>query len=231
MERRQLGCGGRAVRRCHEVTLPALARRAPNYPLNLPGLKGEQLAKQGEEYLRRTRIQRKTDRPLFIDKLPNNWMHIPYIMLILPGAKFIDARRHPLGCSFSNFKQHFAKGQAFSYDLTDMGRYYADYVRLMAHLDRVQPGAVHRVSYENMVDDTEAEVRRLLEYVGVDFEPACLAFHQTTRAVRTPSSEQVRQPIFRDGTEAWKSFAAHLAPLEAALGPVLAAYPEVPDAW
>ncbi len=211
--------------------IPALARHEDDYPLSLPRLTAEQLHRRGEEYLKRTRIQRKSQRPLFIDKLPNNWVHAVFIRLILPNAKLVDARRHPLGCCFSNFKQHFAKGQAFSYDLADMGRYYADYVRLMAHLDRVQPGAVHRVSYENMVDDTEAEVRRLLEYVGVDFEPACLAFHQTTRAVRTPSSEQVRQPIFRDGTEAWKNFAAHLGPLEAALGPVLAAYPEVPDAW
>ena len=157
--------------------------------------------------------------------------HIGLIQLALPNAKVIDARRHPLGCCFSNFKQHFAKGQAFSYDLADMGRYYADYVRLMAHLDRVQPGKVHRVSYERMVDDTEAEVRALLDFVGVPFEPACLAFHETERAVRTASSEQVRQPIYRDGTEAWKPFAAHLAPLEQALGPVLAAYPGVPDAW
>ncbi len=209
--------------------IPALARRAPNYPLNLPGLKGEQLAKQGEEYLRRTRIQRKTDRPLFIDKLPNNWMHIPYIMLILPGAKFIDARRHPLGCSFSNFKQHFAKGQAFSYSLEDMGRYYRDYVRLMAHLDRVRPGRIHRVIYENMVDDTEAEVRRLLDYCGVGFEDSCLAFYKTERAVRTPSSEQVRQPIYRDGTEAWKPYSEYLDPLRKALGDVLDCYPQVPE--
>ena len=211
--------------------IPALARREEDYPLSLPHLTAEQLLRRGEEYLKRTRIQRKTQRALFIDKLPNNWVHAVFIRLILPNAKLVDARRHPLGCCFSNFKQHFAKGQAFSYDLADMGRYYADYVRLMAHLDRVQPGKVHRVSYERMVDDTEAEVRALLDFVGVPFEPACLAFHETERAVRTASSEQVRQPIYRDGTEAWKPFAAHLAPLEQALGPVLAAYPGVPDAW
>lgn len=208
--------------------IPALARRAADYPRNLPRLSAEQLARQGEEFLRRTRIQRKTERPLFIDKLPNNWMHVAYIRLILPRARIIDARRHPLGCCFSNFKQHFARGQAFSYSLTDMGRYYRDYVRLMAHIDRVQPGAVHRVSYEAMVDDTEAEVRRLLAYCGVEFEPACLAFHQTERAVRTPSSEQVRQPIYRDGTEAWKAFDPWLDPLRAALGPVLDHYPDAP---
>ncbi|WP_254912884.1 tetratricopeptide repeat-containing sulfotransferase family protein [Novosphingobium sp. B 225] len=210
--------------------IPALARREEDYPLSLPGLTAEQLLNRGEEFLKRTRIQRKTGRPLFIDKLPNNWVHAVFIRLILPNAKLVDARRHPLGCCFSNFKQHFAKGQAFSYDLADMGRYYADYVRLMAHLDRVQPGKVHRVIYERMVDDTETEVRRLLDYIGVPFEPACLAFHETERAVRTASSEQVRQPIFRDGTEAWKHFAPFLGPLEAALGPVLPAYPEAPEA-
>ncbi|MBN8502244.1 MAG: sulfotransferase [Sphingomonadales bacterium] len=211
--------------------IPALARRDARYPLNLPELSPEQLGRQGEEFLRRTRIQRKTDRPLFVDKLPNNWMHVPYIRLILPNARIVDARRHPLGCCFSNFKQHFAKGQAFSYSLDDMGRYYRDYVRLMAHLDRVQPGAVHRVSYERMVDDTEAEVRSLLAYCGVEFEPACLSFHKTERAVRTPSSEQVRQPIFRDGTEAWKPFSPYLDPLRAALGPVLESYPDAPKEW
>lgn len=210
--------------------IPALARRDPRYPLNLPELTADHLARQGEEFLRRSRIQRKTDRPLFIDKLPNNWLNVPYIRLILPHAKIIDARRHPLGCCFSNFKQHFAKGQAFSYDLGDMGRYYRDYVRLMDHVDRVQPGAVHRVVYERMVGDTETEVRRLLAYCGVDYEPACLAFHKTERAVRTPSSEQVRQPIYRDGTEAWKPFSEWLDPLRAALGPVLEAYPDAPEA-
>ena len=211
--------------------IPALARRAADYPLNLPNLSAEQLVRQGEEFLRRSRIQRKTGRPFFIDKLPNNWVNVAYIRLILPRAKIIDARRHPLGCCFSNFKQHFAKGQAFSYSLSDMGRYYRDYVRLMDHFDRVQPGMVHRVIYERMVDDTEAEVRRLLDFCGVEFEAACLSFHKTERAVRTPSSEQVRQPIFRDGTEAWKPFSAHLDPLRAALGPVLECYPDAPETW
>ncbi|HQV02058.1 MULTISPECIES: tetratricopeptide repeat-containing sulfotransferase family protein [unclassified Novosphingobium] len=211
--------------------IPALARRAADYPLNLPRLTGEQLVRQGEEFLRRSRIQRKSERPFFIDKLPNNWMHVAYIRLILPHAKIIDARRHPLGCCFSNFKQHFAKGQAFSYSLSDMGRYYRDYVRLMDHFERVQPGKVHRVIYERMVDDTETEVRKLLDFCGVEFEEACLAFHKTERAVRTPSSEQVRQPIFRDGTEAWKPFAAQLDPLREALGPVLDCYPDAPKTW
>ena len=210
--------------------IPALARMDGRFPHHLPELSAEQMARQGEEFLRRSRIQRKTNRPFFIDKLPNNWLYVPYIRLILPNARIIDARRHPLGCCFSNFKQHFAKGQAFSYSLDDMGRYYRDYVRLMAHLDRVQPGKVHRVVYERMVDDIEAEVRALLDFCGVAFEPACLAFHQTERAVRTPSSEQVRQPIFRDGTEAWKPFADYLEPLRAALGDIIDCYPDAPAA-
>ncbi|MDB5678510.1 sulfotransferase [Sphingomonas bacterium] len=211
--------------------IPALARRDANYPDGVGHFTGETLRALGEEYLRRTRIQRRTDRPLFIDKLPNNWAHVPLIHLILPNAKIIDARRHPLGCCFSNFKQHFARGQAFSYDLSDLGRYYRDYVRLMAHVDAMLPGRVHRVIYEDMVDHTEREVRALLEYCGLDFEPACLAFHETERAVRTASSEQVRQPIFRDATEAWKPFEPWLAPLKGALGDVLDPYPAVPAAF
>ena len=197
--------------------IPIMARRDPDYPAGLAALSPERLRALGEEYLTRTRIQRKTGRPFFIDKLPNNWAHIVFIRMILPNARIIDARRHPLGCCFSNFKQHFARGQAFSYSLTDMGRYYRDYVRLMTHLDAVQPGTVHRVQYERMVDNTEVEVRSLLAYCGLDFEPACLAFHQTERAVRTASSEQVRQPIFREGTEGWKAFEAYLDPLKSAL--------------
>jgi len=210
--------------------IPVLARRSRPYPQAVADLSGEALRGLGEEFLRRTRIQRKTARPFYIDKLPNNWAHVLFIHLILPNARIIDARRHPLGCCFSNFKQHFAKGQGFSYDLADMGRYYADYVRLMDHVDRVLPGRVHRVIYERMVDDTEAEVRALLDYCGLPFEQACLDFHKTERAVRTPSSEQVRQPIFRDGTEAWKPFSDHLDPLRAALGPVLDHYPDAPPA-
>ena len=210
--------------------IPALARRDPDYPESVAGLSAEKLRALGEEYLKRTRIQRRTDRPFFIDKLPNNWAHLPFIHLILPKAKIIDARRHPLGCCFSNFKQHFARGQAFSYALEDMGRYYRDYVRLMAHVDRVLPGRVHRVIYEDMVDHTEREVRSLLAYCGLEFEPACLTFHQTERAVRTASSEQVRQPIFREGTEAWKPFEPWLESLKTALGDVLEAYPAAPAA-
>ncbi len=211
--------------------IPLLARRTPRYPVGLGDLEPQQLRELGEEFLKRTRIQRKTARPFFIDKLPNNWAHVLFIHLILPNARIIDARRHPLGCCFSNFKQHFARGQAFSYGLDDMGRYYADYVRLMAHVDRVVPGRVHRVIYERMVDDTEAEVRALLGYCNLPFEDACLEFHKTERAVRTASSEQVRQPIFREGTEAWKPFSQALMPLRDALGPILEAYPDAPGQW
>ena len=201
-----------------------IARGLADYPAALNGLTPDRRRELGEDYLARAAIQRHTSRPFFVDKMPNNWLHVPLIRLILPNAKIIDARRHPLACGFSNFKQHFARGQGFSYDLADMGRYYRDYVRLMAYLDQAAPGAVHRVIYERMVDDTEAEVRALLAFCGLPFEAACLAFHETARAVRTASSEQVRRPIFRDGTEAWRPFEPWLEPLKAALGPVMEDY-------
>lgn len=208
--------------------IPFLARQIADYPQGVDALAPSHLREIGEEYLRRASVQRRTDRPFFIDKLPNNWAHLPLIHLILPRAKIVDARRHPLGCCFSNFKQHFARGQAFTYALEDMGRYYRDYVRLLAHVDRVLPGRVHRVIYERMVDDTEVEVRALLAACGLEFDPACLDFHKTERAVRTASSEQVRRPIFREGTESWKPFEPWLDPLKAALGDVLDSYPGVP---
>ncbi len=182
----------------------------------------------GEQYLECTRIHRKRGAPLFIDKMPNNFAHVGLIHLVLPNAKIIDARRHPLACCFSGFKQHFASGQHFSYDLTDIGRYYHDYVELMAHFDEALPGRVHRVIYERMVEDTEAEVRRLLDYCGLPFEPQCLRFYENDRPVRTASSEQVRQPIYRDGVDHWRHYESWLGPLKEALGPVLAAYPTVP---
>jgi hypothetical protein len=208
-----------------------IARAIDDYPAALAHMSADELSALGEDYLARTRVQRHTARPLFIDKMPNNWLHAGFIHLILPNAKIIDARRHPLSCCFSNFKQHFARGQGFTYDLDDVGRYYRDYVRLMAQFDGVLPGRVHRVIYERMVDDTESEVRALLAFCGLEFEPACLAFYDNARAVRTPSSEQVRQPIFREGTEAWKPFEPWLGPLKAALGSVLAAYPDAPASW
>lgn len=201
--------------------IPLLSRPF-NEPATLAAMSPDQMRDLGEAYLERTRIQRKSDRPFFIDKLPNNWVHAGFIQLILPNAKVIDARRHPLSCCWSNFKQHFAKGQGFSYSLDDMGRYYSDYVRMMAHFDDVLPGRIHRVTYERMVDDTEAEVSALLAHCGLQFERSCLDFHKTERAVRTPSSEQVRQPIFRSGTEAWQPFEPWLDTLKVALHDALA---------
>lgn len=182
----------------------------------------------GEEYLDRTRVHRKENKPRFIDKMPNNWMHVGLIRLILPNATIIDARRHPMGCCFSGWKQFFARGQLFTYDLAEIGRYYRTYVGQMAAFDREMPGAVHRVIYERMVADTEGEVRRLLDHVGVPFEEECLAFYRNRRAVRTASSEQVRQPIFTDGVDHWRQFEPFLSPLREALGSVEEAYPEVP---
>jgi predicted Zn-dependent protease len=194
----------------------------------LAAMDADALRAYGEEYLQRTRVHRKTDAPFFIDKMPNNFLHTGLIHLMLPQAKIIDTRRHPMACCFSNFKQHYARGQGFSYSLTDMGRYYADYVLLMAHYDRVLPGRIHRVIYERMVADTETEVRRLLDHCALPFEETCLRFFENDRPVRTASSEQVRQPIYSEGLDHWRHFAPWLGELEAALGPVLATYPEVP---
>ncbi len=188
----------------------------------------ERLAEMGAAFLQRTAVQRKTDKPFYLDKLPNNWLYTAFIRLILPNAKIIDARRHPLDCCFSNFRQHYAKGQAFSYGLADVGGYYRDYVRLMAHIDRVQPGRVHRVIHEALLDDAETEVRAMLAFLGQPFEDACLAFHTSARAVRTASSEQVRKPINRDGVGQWQPYETWLDPLKQALGPVLGAYPADP---
>jgi tetratricopeptide (TPR) repeat protein len=217
--------------------IPAIAkqlgrREAKNersvYPECLADLAADDLRALGEDYLETTRVQRKTDRPFFIDKMPNNWAHAGLIRLILPNAKIVDARRHPLACCFSNFKQHFARGQGFTYDLAELGTYYRDYVTLMAHLDAVQPGRIHRVIHEALVDDPEAEVRRLLAYLGLPFDPACLAFYENERAVRTASSEQVRRPINREGFDQWRPFEPWLGPLKKALGPVLDAWPDAP---
>jgi hypothetical protein len=175
----------------------------------------------GEHYLERTRIHRRTGAPFFIDKMPNNFAHVGLIHLALPNAKIIDARRHPLACCVSGFKQHFARGQNHTYSLDDLGRYYRDYVDLMEHFDDVLPGRIHRVVYEDMVDDTENEVRRLLDHCGLPFEEQCLRFFDNPRAVRTASSEQVRRPIYREGVEHWRHFEPWLEPLKAALGPVL----------
>jgi hypothetical protein len=208
--------------------IPAISRTIGDYPRDVLKLDAAARREFGEEYLKRASVQRRTDRPYFVDKLPNNWLFVPLIHLILPNAKIIDARRHPLSCCFSNYRQHFSRGQDFTYDLASLGRYYSDYVRLMAHIDTALPGRVHRVIYERMVEDTEGEVRALLEYCGLEFEPQVLEFYKTERAVRTPSSEQVRRPIYRDATEEWQRYEPHLGPLKEALGPVLDAYPDAP---
>jgi hypothetical protein len=175
----------------------------------------------GEEYVERTRAFRTTDRPYFIDKLPANWMHLGLIRLALPNAKIIEARRHPMACGFSNFKQNYASGMRFSYSLESIGYFYRDYVRFMDHIERVQPSTIHCVVNERLVDDTEGEVRRMLDFIGVPFDPECLEFHRNTRAVQTPSAEQVRRPINRDGLDQWCHYEPWLGPLKDALGSTL----------
>ncbi len=197
--------------------IPALVRQIDDYPAGLAALPPGKLRAMGEDYLRRASVQRRTDKPYFIDKLPNNWAHVALIRLILPNAAIIDARRDAMDCCVSNFRQHYARGQGFSYALDDMGRYYRDYVRLIDQIDTVQQGAIHRVVHEELVADTETQVRALLAACGVEFEPACLAFHETDRPVRTASSEQVRQPISGDAIDGWRRFDPWLAPLKAAL--------------
>jgi hypothetical protein len=178
------------------------------YPEVLTQFAPVTLRRLGERFLSSTRVQRRTSAPVFIDRMPNNWLHLGLIHLILPNARIIDARRHPMACCFANFKHHFARGQGFSYSLTDLGAYYRDYVELMAHFDRVLPGRVHRVIHERLVDDTETEVRLLLEHCGLEFEPACL-----------------RQPIYRESLDYWRHFEPWLAPLATELGSALTHYP------
>ena len=160
--------------------------------------------------------------------MPSNWVFIGLIHSILPNAKIIDIRRHPLGCGFANFSQHFNWGINFSYDLEHIGKFYTEYVKQLAHFEKVLPGRVHHVSYESLVENTEDEVRRLLDYLELPFDETCLRFFETKRAVYTPSSEQVRSPINREGMERWKRYEPFLAPLKQALGPVLEYYPEPP---
>jgi tetratricopeptide (TPR) repeat protein len=214
-------------RTAHELN--ARGREAGKaFPEILAELKPAELDALGASYIESTRVQRKTKAPFFIDKNPNNCQYVGLILLMLPNARVIDARRHPLACGFSCFKQHFARGQSFTYDLKDLGRYYRDYAELMAHFDRALPGRIHRVIYETLVADTEAEVRRLLAYCNLPFEEQCLRFYENERAVRTPSSEQVRQPIFQEALEHWRHYEPWLGPLKEALGPLLSRYPGVP---
>ena len=192
---------------------------ASGYPDVLARLDAAELAALGEDYLRRTRLHRRSGTPRFIDKMPNNWMHVGLIHLMLPNARIIDVRREPMACGWSCFRQHFARGQYFTYSLEDIGRYYRDYVELMAHFDTVLPGRVFHLRYERLVEDTESEVRRLLAHCGLPFEPACLNFHETARAVATATSEQVRRPIYREALDQWRHFEPWLKPLGQALSP------------
>ena len=187
------------------------------YPEILHDLTAEQLAKFGQDFIENTRIHRQ-GAPFFIDKMPNNFRHIGLIHLILPNAKIIDARRAPMDCCFSGFKQLFAEGQEFTYGLTEVGRYYADYVQLMDHWDAVLPGQILRVQHEDVLDDQEGQTLRMLDFLELPFEEATLQFHKTDRAVRTASSEQVREPINRKGQDAWKPFEPFLGELKTALG-------------
>ncbi|MEO9633257.1 MAG: sulfotransferase [Parasphingorhabdus sp.] len=187
------------------------------YPDNLHDIGADQLREMGQDFIDSTRIHRQ-GAAFFIDKMPNNFRHIGLIKLILPNAKIIDARREPMACCFSGFKQLFAEGQEFTYGLNEIGRYYSDYVRLMDHWDSVLPNAVLRVQHEDVLDDLEGQVRRMLDYLGLPFEQACVDFHQTERAVRTASSEQVRQPITKASVDLWRHYQSHLQPLKDALG-------------
>ncbi len=202
----------------------------PTFQAMIESLTPADRLRLGTEYLDRTRVHRRTDKPFFIDKMPNNWEHVGLIRLILPNARIIDARRHPVGCCFSAWKQHFARGQTFSYDLEDVGRYYRDYVASMAAFDVAAPGAVHRVIYERVVADIRGEVERLLAYLGLPFEEECLSFWQNRRAVRTASSEQVRTPIFTDAVDHWRHFERYLTPLIDTLGDVVDRYADAPGA-
>jgi tetratricopeptide (TPR) repeat protein len=187
----------------------------------IEALEPSEIAAIGDEYMERTRPFRQTGKPYFVDKMPGNWINATLIRLALPNAKMIDARRYPMACGFSNFKQNYATGVTFSYSLRSIGEFYCDYWRFMRHFDVVQPGAVHRILNEKLIEDPDREVRRLLDYIGVPFDEACLEFHANKRAVRTPSAEQVRRPINRDGVDAWRHYEPWLGELRDALGPAL----------
>ena len=208
----------------------------PRYPGVLTELTLDDFRKLGERYMAETRAYRQTAantrrdpalRPFFIDKMPNNFRHLGLLHLMLPNAKVIDARREPLACCFSNFKQLFASGQEFTYDLEDIARYYRTYLELMRHWDEVLPGKALRCHYEDLVEDLEGQVRRILDFCGLAFEPACLEFHKTERSISTASSEQVRQPLFRAGLDQWQHYEPWLGPLKNALGDALLRYRDI----
>jgi tetratricopeptide (TPR) repeat protein len=199
----------------------------PRYPRILTELKAEDIRRLGEQYLAAARVQRRGKDgavPFFIDKMPNNFRHLGLIRLMLPNAKIIDARREPIACCFGNLKQLFAKGQEFTYSTQDIARYYRTYLELMRHWNDVLPGWILRVHHEDVVDDLEGSVRRILDFCGLEFETQCIEFHKTVRSVRTASSEQVRQPIYREGLDQWKRFEPWLGPLKGDLGDALDRY-------
>jgi tetratricopeptide (TPR) repeat protein len=198
------------------------ARDRSPYPDVLATLEAPELRRLGEDYLQRVEVYRQLKRPVFVDKMPNNFVHVGLIHLILPNAKIVDVRRHPLACGLSCFKQNFGRGQNFSDDLGDIGEYYCQYVDLMDHFDNVLPSRIHRVIYENLIENPELEIRRLLTHCELPFETSCLKFHETKRPVQTASSEQVRTPIFRDAADHWRHFEPWLGPLKAALASPLA---------
>ena len=217
--------------------LPIIAQmlRAIGLDRSLPGdapmAKLEHLGKNrvhalGAEYLDRAQDYRSTSRPRFVDKAPANWLYLGFIQLILPNATIIDARRHPMAAGFSNFRQLYARGVGWSYSLGSIGRYYRDYLRLMRHFDRVLPGQVHRVLNERLIEDFEPEVRRLLDFAGLGFEPGCLEFHRSGRPVRSASAEQVRRSVNREGIDQWRAFEPWLGPLKDALGDALEEWQE-----
>jgi tetratricopeptide (TPR) repeat protein len=197
----------------------------PRYPAALAELKSEEYRRLGEKYLLDTRVYRR-GRARFVDKMPNNFRHLGFIQLMLPNAKIIDARREPMACCFGNLKQLFARGQEFTYSIEDIARYYRTYLELMRHWNTVLPGRVLRVQHEEVVEDLEGSVRRMLDYCGLEFEPACVEFHRTERSVNSASAEQVRQPIFREGLDQWRHFEPWLGPLREALGDALVRYLE-----
>ncbi len=198
------------------------------YPYVLKDLSAEDFRLLGEEYVKATRFRRNSGKPFFTDKMPGNFFHVGLIHLALPGARIIDVRRHPLDCCFSSFKHYFPAGHAYARDLSDVGRFYANYVELMAHFDAVLPGKVHRIIYENLVANFEEVVRRLLDYLGLPFEEECLRFHENERLVLTPSADQVSMPLYKTGIEHWRHYEQWLDPLKQALGSVLDVYPAVP---
>jgi tetratricopeptide (TPR) repeat protein len=211
------------------VGADVMPKTGPDYPNGTDRLAPGDLRSLAEKYLEKSRIYRTQDKPFFVDKNGYNIWQVGLIRLMFPNARIIDVRRHPIACCWANFSVSFSHAPPLSYKLADIGRFYHDYVGLMAHFDRVMPGKIHRVIYENLVADLEGEVRRMLDFLGLPFEQGCLEYYKSDRVFKSLSNEQVRRPIFKEGVERWRAFEPWLGPLKSALGPVLDAYPGVPD--